>query len=171
MYGWQFMEALAASDEHGYERFTCMQPEYSLVQRHEEENMLPVATDQGDGVIPWSPLGGGFLTGKYERLDEVSAENRLVWMLEEGDRMPRQRFADENWAVLDVVRELAAEKDATPTQIALAWTLHKEIVDAPFIGPRTLDHLEENAGAIGVSLPDEEIARLEEPKYVSPAVR
>lgn len=158
MMGWQFMRALGASDLNDHERFVSMQPEYSLVDRHEEENLLPVCRDQGVGVIPWSPLGGGFLTGKYERDDEPE-EGRAAT-----DEHTHERFTEENWAVLDAVRELADEKDASPAQVSLAWLLHKEVVDAPIIGPRSLDHLEENAGAVSVSLSAEEIEHLEEPK-------
>ncbi len=158
MMGWQFAKALYESDLNGYERFVSMQPEYSLVDRHEEENLLPVCADQGVGVIPWSPLGGGFLTGKYDR-DADPEEGRAA-----ADEHTRERFTEENWAVLDVVRELADEKDASPAQISLAWLLHKEVVDAPIIGPRSLDHLEENAESVSVSLTDAEVERLEAPK-------
>jgi len=72
-----------------------------------------------------------------------------------------KRFTDENWDVLDVVRELAEAKDATPAQVSLAWLLHKDLVDAPLIGPRTTEHLEDNVGAIEVELTDDEIERLE----------
>ncbi|MFC6904086.1 aldo/keto reductase [Halalkalicoccus tibetensis] len=158
MMGWQFMKALGASDLNDHERFVSMQPEYSLVDRHEEENLLPVCRDQGVGVIPWSPLGGGFLTGKYDPDDEPE-EGRAAT-----DEHTHERFTEENWAVLDAVRELADEKDASPAQVSLAWLLEKEVVDSPIIGPRSLEHLEENAGAVSVSLTDEEIERLEEPK-------
>ncbi|MDL5361403.1 aldo/keto reductase [Halalkalicoccus sp. NIPERK01] len=158
MMGWQFAKALYESELSRYERFVSMQPEYSLVDRHEEENLLPVCRDQGVGVIPWSPLGGGFLTGKYDRSEEPD-EGRAAT-----DDHTRERFTEENWAVLDVVRDLAAEKGVTPAQVSLAWLLEKEVVDAPIIGPRSLDHLEENAASVAVSLADEEIERLEEPK-------
>lgn len=158
MMGWQFMKALGASDLNDDERFVSMQPEYSLVDRHEEENLLPVCADQGVGVVPWSPLGGGFLTGKYER-DADPEEGRAAT-----DEHTHERFTEENWAVLDVVRELAAEKGVSPAQISLAWLLHKEVVDAPIIGPRSLEHLEENAASVSVSLSEAEVERLEAPK-------
>ncbi|WP_049934542.1 aldo/keto reductase [Halalkalicoccus jeotgali] len=158
MMGWQFAKALYESDLNDYERFVSMQPEYSLVDRHEEENLLPVCADQGVGVVPWSPLAGGFLTGKYERDAEPESGRAAT------DEHTRERFTEENWAVLDAVREIAAEKDASPAQVSLAWLLHKPVVDAPIIGPRSLDHLDENAGAVSVSLTDEEIERLEAPK-------
>ncbi|WP_132059937.1 aldo/keto reductase [Halorussus amylolyticus] len=158
MAAWQFTKALYESDVNDYRRFACMQPEYNLVDRHEEENVLPVCADQGIGVVPWSPLAGGFLTGKYDR-DEDPDEGRAAT-----DEHTRERFTDENWAVLDEVRTLADEKGASPAQVSLAWLLHKEVVDAPIIGPRTIDHLEENVGALDVTLSDDEVARLEAPK-------
>jgi aryl-alcohol dehydrogenase-like predicted oxidoreductase len=161
MAAWQFTKALYESDLNDYARFTCMQSQYSLVSRHEEENVLPVCADQGVGVIPWSPLAGGFLTGKYDR-DGDPEEGRAAT-----DEHTRDRFTEENWAVLDAVEEIAAEKDATPAQVSLAWLLHRDVVDAPIVGPRSIDHLEENVASLDVSLSESEIERLEAAK--SPA--
>lgn len=159
MSSYQFTKALYTADVENLERFACMQPEYNAVDRHEEANLLPVCEGEGVGVIPWSPLAGGFLTGKYERDDSVPADTRA-----ETDEYTSNRFTDENWAVLDVIRELADEKDATPAQISLAWLLHKPVVDAPIVGPRTIDHLDENLGALEIELTPDEIERIEEPK-------
>ncbi|WP_303659900.1 aldo/keto reductase [Haladaptatus salinisoli] len=159
MAAWQFTKALYESDRRGYERFTCMQPEYNLVDRHEEQNVLPVCESEGIGVIPWSPLAGGFLTGKYDRDEEEVTEGRAA-----EDEHTEARFTDENWAVLAEVRAIAEEKGVTPAQVSLAWLLHKPVVDSPIVGPRTVDHLEENVESIDVSLTDEEIERLESPK-------
>ncbi|WP_303647118.1 MULTISPECIES: aldo/keto reductase [unclassified Haladaptatus] len=158
MAGWQFTKALYRSDIEDYERFTCMQPEYNLVDRHEEENLLPVCDAEGVGVIPWSPLGGGFLTGKYHR-DEDVTEGRAT-----SDEYTEERFTDENWAVLGEVRAIAEEKGVSAAQVSLAWLLHKPVVDSPIIGPRTEDHLVENIESLDVSLSDEELERLESPK-------
>ncbi|WP_394347933.1 aldo/keto reductase [Halorussus salinisoli] len=158
MAAWQFTQALYESDLDDYARFTCMQPQYNLVDRQEEENVLPVCADQGIGVVPWSPLGGGFLTGKYDR-DSEPEEGRAAT-----DEHTYERFTDENWAVLDAVREVADEKGVTPAQVSLAWLLHQPVVDSPIIGPRSIDHLEENVAALDVSLSDEERERLEAPK-------
>ncbi|WP_226022259.1 aldo/keto reductase [Halomicrobium salinisoli] len=157
MPAWRFMKALREADVNNYERFVSMQCEYNLVDRHEEANVLPLCEDQGVGVIPWSPLAGGFLADKYERGEEPE-EGRAAT-----DEYTRERFSEEGWAVLDVVRDLAEQKDATPAQVSLAWLLHREVVDAPIIGPRTLDHLEDDVGALEVDLTDEEMERLEEP--------
>ncbi|PSP94521.1 aldo/keto reductase [Halobacteriales archaeon QS_4_62_28] len=157
MSAWKLMMALHEAEVNNYERFVSMQCEYNLVDRHEEANVLPLCADQDIGVIPWSPLAGGFLAGKYERGKDPE-DGRAVT-----DEFMEKRFTDENWDVLDVVRELAEAKDATPAQVSLAWLLHKDLVDAPLIGPRTTEHLEDNVGAIEVELTDDEIERLEAP--------
>jgi aryl-alcohol dehydrogenase-like predicted oxidoreductase len=157
MPAWKLMKALHVADVDNRERFVAHQCEYNLVDRHEEANALPLCTDQGLGAIPWSPLAGGFLTGKYER-GEDPGEGRAAT-----DDYTRERFTEENWQVLEVVRDLAERKDATPAQVSLAWLLHKDVVDAPIVGPRTVDHLEDDVGALDVDLTDEEVERLEEP--------
>ena len=158
MSGWQFTKALYEADVNNFERFVSMQAEYNLVDRHEEANVLPVCRDQGVGVIPWSPLAGGFLTGKYER-GEAPAEGRAA-----DDEHTQDRFTEDNWAVLDEVRTLADRKGTTPVGISLAWLLAKDVVDAPIVGPRTLEHLDEQVVALSISLSDDEIERLEAPK-------
>ena len=160
MAGWQFSKALYTADLEGYERFSCMQPEYNLVDRHEEANLLPICREESVGVIPWSPLAGGFLAGKYERDEAVPDDSRA-----ETDDYTQRRFTEENWQVIDEVRAIAEARDATPAQVSLAWLLHKEVVDAPIIGPRRIDHLEENVDALGVALTDDEIERLEAPIF------
>jgi len=158
MPAWKFAKALYTADIDNRERFVSMQCEYNLVDRHEEENVLPLCRDQGVGVIPWSPLAGGFLADKYDRGDEPE-EGRAAT-----DEHTRNRFTEENWATLDAVRELAAEKSVSPVELSIAWLLHKQSVDAPIVGPRTVSQLDGTVGALDVSLTDEEITRLEEPK-------
>jgi aryl-alcohol dehydrogenase-like predicted oxidoreductase len=160
MSSYQFTKALYTADTEGYERFTCMQPEYNAVDRHEEANLLPVCAGEGVGVIPWSPLAGGFLTGKYSR-DEVEVPEGTR---ADTDDYTRERFTEENWAVLDALEDVADEVDATTPQTALAWLLHKEVVDAPIVGPRTAAHLGENLGAVEVELTDDQVERIEAPK-------
>ncbi|WP_101294879.1 aldo/keto reductase [Halegenticoccus soli] len=159
MTAYQFTKALYTSDVEGYERFACMQPEYNAVDRHEEANLLPVCEGEGIGVIPWSPLAGGFLTGKYDRDGDVEEGLRA-----DSDEYTRGRFREENWQVLDEIRSIADEKDASPAQVSLAWLLHKPVVDSPIIGPRSVEHLEENVAALDVSLSPEELERIEAPK-------
>jgi aryl-alcohol dehydrogenase-like predicted oxidoreductase len=158
MTSYQFTKALYTADVEGYRRFDCMQPEYNAVDRHEEANLLPVCAGEGVGVIPWSPLAGGFLTGKYERDGDPEAGLRAAT-----DEYTRERFTEDNWAVLDEIRSIADERDATPAQVALAWLLHKDVVDSPIVGPRRPSHLAENLGAVEVALSDEDVDRIEAP--------
>ncbi|MFC4357125.1 aldo/keto reductase [Halobium salinum] len=159
MTSYQFTKALYTSDVADYERFACMQPEYNAVDRHEEANLLPVCAGEGVGVIPWSPLAGGFLTGKYDR-DEDPEEGLRA----SGDQYTRNRFTEENWAVLDEIRSIAEAEDASPAQVSLAWLLSKEVVDAPIVGPRSTEHLRENLSALELSLDDDQVERIEAPK-------
>ncbi|WP_313695761.1 aldo/keto reductase [Halorarum halobium] len=166
MTAYRLTKALYASDVEDYGRFVCIQPEYSAVARHEEENMLRVAEGEGLGVIPWSPLAGGFLTGKYER-DSGPAEGTRGAASES----VRSYFTDENWAVLDAIRSVAAEEDATPAQVALAWLLDRDVVTAPIIGPKSSTQLRDDLGALDVSLSEEqrsEIASQKRPRYPKP---
>ena len=158
MPAWKFTKALYEADVNNYERFVCQQPEYSLVRRHEEQNLLPVCEDQGIGVIPWSPLAGGFLAGKYDR--EAGGEGRLA---EDGDDPVTERFPDAHWDVLDVVRDLADEKDTSPVAVSLVWLLHKDVVTAPIVGPKSVEQLEDDLEAVAVELSDEEVEYLEAP--------
>ncbi len=160
MAGWQFSKALYTAEMNNWDRFVCLQPEYNLVDRHEEANLLPICADEGIGVIPWSPLAGGFLTGKYERDSTVPADSRA-----KTDTYTEDRFSERNWKVLDAVRAVAEEEDVTPAQVSLAWLLHKKVVDAPIIGPRRTEHLEENVESFSVKLTDQQLARLEEPIF------
>ncbi|MFC7068483.1 aldo/keto reductase [Halobaculum lipolyticum] len=159
MTAYQFTKALYTSDVEDLSRFACMQPEYNAVDRHEEANLLEACAGEGVGVIPWSPLAGGFLTGKYERDAEPEDGVRA-----DSDDYTRNRFTDENWAVLAAVEAVAEARDATPAQVALAWLLHRDVVDAPIIGPRTSEHLRENVGAVDLRLTDEEVERIAAPK-------
>ena len=156
---YRLTKALYTSDVEDYSRFVCIQPEYSAVARHEEENMLRVAAGEELGVIPWSPLAGGFLAGKYERDSGPADGTRGA-----ASESVRAYFTDENWAVLDAVRAVADEEDASPAQVALAWLLHRDPVTAPIVGPRTTEQLRENLGALAVSLSDDQVEHVAAPK-------
>jgi aryl-alcohol dehydrogenase-like predicted oxidoreductase len=163
MTSYEFTKALYTADVENYSRFVCMQPEYNAVDRHEEANLLPVCEGEGIGVIPWSPLAGGFLTGKYDR-DGTDASDGDETLRADADEYTENRFTEENWAVLAGIEAVAEELDATPAQVSLAWLLHNPVVDSPIVGPRRVRHLEENIGALDVDLTDEHLARIEAPK-------
>ena len=159
MSSYQFTKLLYTADLGGDERFVSMQPEYNAVDRHEEANLLPVCEGENIGVIPWSPLAGGFLTGKYDRDGDVPEGTRAA-----GDEYTRNRFREENWAVLDEIEAIADARDASMAQVALAWLLAQDVVDAPIIGPRTEEHLDDALGAVDLSLDADEVERIAAPK-------
>lgn len=159
MSAYQLTKALYTSDIEDYERFACLQPEYSAVSRHEEQNLLPVAEGEGLGVIPWSPLSSGFLTGKYERDAGVPEGSRGA-----ASEYLQSYFTEANWAVLDAVRDVADAHGATPAQVGIAWLLAQDVVTAPIIGPKTTDQLQDLLGAVSLDLSDEEVQRIAAPK-------
>ena len=133
----------------------AMQVEYSLVAREVEAEHFPAARDGGMGVMPWSPLAGGFLTGKYDR-ENTADTGRLSGANPFGD----SKFTDRNWAILDTLREVAAECDCEPAQAALAWAMARPGVASTLVGARTVDQLKGNIAAASISLSDDQMSRL-----------
>jgi aryl-alcohol dehydrogenase (NADP+) len=155
MFAWQFSKALYTSDRLGLERFVSMQNHYSAVYREEEREMIPLCRAEGIGLIPWSPLAKGFLTGKYKR-GENSQGTRY-----ESDELLRERFfKPEDFDVVEAVQAVAKEKGVTPAQIAISWLLHKGVT-APIVGPTKLEHIEDAVGAVDVKLDASDMERLE----------
>ena len=160
--GWQLMESVCMSDAHGFERFVCLQPQYSLVERNIEREVLPVCAREGLGVIPWSPLGGGFLSGKYRRGEEPPEGSRISEAVESMEEYWDRRATERNWATLDVVGRISEETGKSYAQISLNWLLRQDGVTAPIIGARTLEQLEDNIGASGWELTEEQVEELSE---------
>ena len=159
---WQLMKSVGVSDALGFERFVCLQPQYSLVERNIEREVLPVCEEEGLGVIPWSPLGGGFLSGKYRRGEEPPRDSRISEAMESMEEYWDRRATERNWAVLDVVGEISEATGKSYAQISLNWLLRQPAVTAPIIGARTAEQLEDNLGASGWELDDEQVNRLSE---------
>jgi aryl-alcohol dehydrogenase-like predicted oxidoreductase len=158
MYAWQFAKSLWLAERHGLEPFRTMQNHYNLAYREEEREMMPLCQDQGIGVIPWSPLGRGFLSGKYKR-DESPESVRA-----RSDRFLEGRyFRPEDFDVVERATEVAQEKGVTTAQIALAWMFSKEYVSAPIVGATKIEHLEQAVEALDIKLSSDDIQRLEEP--------
>jgi aryl-alcohol dehydrogenase-like predicted oxidoreductase len=153
---WLLMKALWTSDRLGVARFDCIQPHYSLLHRAEFERELEAAClDQGVGVIPYSPLAAGFLTGKYTR------ENRQPETTRSESSLIQRLTADERaYDALDVVRAIAAEHDVRPAQIALAWLLARPSITAPIVGARTVEQLQDAIGAEAIALTPDQISQL-----------
>ena len=159
---WQIMKGVALSDALGFERFVSLQPQYSLIERNVEYEILPACLEEGLGVIPWSPLGGGFLSGKYRRGEEPPEGSRIAGAVEDMDEYWDRRATGRNWRTLDVIGEIADETGRSYAQIALNWLLRQPAVTAPIVGARTVDQLEDNLGAAGWALDEEQVQRLSE---------
>jgi aryl-alcohol dehydrogenase-like predicted oxidoreductase len=157
MYAWQFAKAQHVAERNGWTRFVSMQNHYNLVYREEEREMIPLCLDQGVGVIPWSPLARGFLTGTRTR----SGERRTT-------RAETDQFTDrlygrpEDFDVADRVAEVAGERGVPPAQMALAWLMHRPGVTAPIVGATKAEHLEDALAAAELDMADDDMARLEE---------
>jgi aryl-alcohol dehydrogenase-like predicted oxidoreductase len=155
---WLLCKALWISDKHGWARFDSLQPHYNLLHRAEfERELMPLCRDQGLGVIPYSPLAGGFLTGKYRRDAPPPSGSRGAvseWL--------RRYLQDPRaWQVLEEVERIARELGKTPAQVALAWLLRNPTVTSPIIGASTVEQLQELLSAVGWSLPEEIAQRLD----------
>ena len=159
---WQIMKSVCVSEANGFERFVCLQPQYSLVERNVEYEILPVCEEGGLGVIPWSPLGGGFLSGKYRRGEEPPEGSRISEAVESMEEYWDRRATERNWRVLDVVGEIAEATGRSYSQIALNWLLRQPMVTAPILGVRTMEQLEDNLGAAGWELDEDQVRRLSE---------
>jgi aryl-alcohol dehydrogenase-like predicted oxidoreductase len=157
---WLLAWAVALQDRHGWAPFISMQPQYSLVERSIETEILPFCRAAGLGVLPWGPLGAGFLTGRYSREDPTPAGSRIAEAADDLEEAPARRAIEPNFRALDEVRAVADAKGATVPAVALAWLLGVKGVTAPIVGPRTLEQLEGLLGAPDVELTAEEHARL-----------
>lgn len=155
MAAWQFAKAQYTADRHGWTRFVSMQPQYNLVYREEEREMLPFCEDQKIAVIPWSPLARGLLTGK--RTKERNETKRA-----ETDAFGKSLYSDDDFAIADRVTQLAEARGVPASQIALAWMLQKPVITAPIVGASKPGHLEDAVGALSVRLSDDEVQQLEE---------
>ena len=151
---WELMKALAVSDAGQLERFKCTQSFYSLVGRELERDTIPLLKDQGLGLLVWSPLAGGFLSGKFTRDSEGSGRRASF------DFPPIDR--QKAYGVVDVLLAIAGERDVSPAQVALAWVLANRAVTSVIIGARKMAQLEDNLGAVNVVLSAEEMARLDD---------
>jgi len=160
---WLLAWAVAVQDRERWSPFVALQPQYSLVQRSAELDLLPFCRAAGLGVIPWGPLGAGFLTGRHRRGEPHPEDTRIAHASDDLEEAPHRRATEPNYQVVEAAEEIARERGATVPQIALAWLLGVEGVTAPIVGPRTLEQLEGVLGADAIALTPEERARLEAP--------
>ncbi len=162
----QLMRAIMLSEAHGWARFDCLQPEYSLLVRSTEWELLPVCQEMGVGVIAWSPLAGGWLTGKYRR-DQPPPPDSRVGRADRWDDLPDQRETERTWTIVDTLVEIASQRGKTPSQVALNWLLRKPVVTAPIFGARTPQQLDQNLGAVGWELSPDEVTALDAASAIS----
>jgi aryl-alcohol dehydrogenase-like predicted oxidoreductase len=156
--GWHLMKALGISERRGLQRFISQQIYYSLQARDAEYELVPVALDQGVGILVWSPLAGGLLSGKYRRDQEGPEGSRQLTDWKEPPVRDQEALHD----IVDALVEIAEEHDVSPAQVALAWTLGRPGVASVVIGARTDEQLADNLGAADLVLGDEERSRLDE---------
>jgi len=154
LWAWQVMQALAISDGMGLERFRCTQSYYSLVGREIERDLIPLIDEQNLGLLVWSPLAGGFLSGKFTR-DSEGQGRRASFDFPPVDKQ-------KGYDVVDVMKKVADAHGATVAQVALAWVLANEAVTTVIIGARNLTQLDDNIGAVELELTDDDLAELDE---------
>ena len=151
---WQIMKAIGISDARGWTRYAAVQAHYSLAERGLEREIVPLLKDQGLGLMVWSPLSGGLLSGKFSR-DESGPE---------GSRRSQFDFPpvdiERAYNVIDVMREIAADHEVSVAQVALGWLLHQDVVTSVIVGARRIDQLEDNLKAPALDLNPDELSRL-----------
>ena len=154
---WQYVESLWTSEKLCLNRFVTEQPPYHLLDRRIERELVPMAQTYGVGLIPWSPLAGGFLTGKYKR-DQQPPDGARIAPDNKRGILDESRAFD----VIEKVEELAKQKGCSAAQLSLAWCMHQPAITSPIIGPRTMEQLEDNLGAAAVDITDDDRRQLDE---------
>ncbi|MDH3944681.1 MAG: aldo/keto reductase, partial [Anaerolineae bacterium] len=159
---WQILESLWSSKEYGLNRFVCEQPPYNLLDRQVEREVIPMAQAYGIGIIPWSPLASGRLTGKYQRGQDAPEDSRFQRVIRDTKKELDEFFSPQIWDLIEGVEALAGGKGVPVSQFALAWLLAQPGVSSAIIGPRTLEHLEDNLAALEVEITDEDREKIDE---------
>jgi aryl-alcohol dehydrogenase-like predicted oxidoreductase len=160
--GWQLQRAILVARQAGLSPVVSLQPQYNLLAREIEWELLPLCADEGIAVLPWSPLGQGWLTGKYSPGERPTGATRLGEDPNRGVEAYDRRNTDRTWRIIDTVKQVAAELDATPAQVALRWVADRPAVTAPIVGARTVRQLEDSLGAGALRLDGAQRARLDE---------
>jgi aryl-alcohol dehydrogenase (NADP+) len=165
MYAWQFMKMLSVSHERGWSPFVSMQPQYNLVYREEEREMLPLCADQGIGVIPWSPLARGFLAGGRGSPGEGNTERART-----DEFAPRLYYREPDYKVVEALEAVARARGVPNMQIALAWVLKNSVITSPIIGTSKSHHLDDAVAALKITLTDDEVKSIEAPYAPKPVL-
>ena len=165
MYAWQFMKMLSVSRANNWTPFVSMQPQYNLVYREEEREMLPLCRAEGVGVIPWSPLARGFLAGGRASPGEGNTERART-----DEFAPRLYYREPDYAVIDALETIARDRGVPNMQVALAWVLRNPAITAPIIGTSKAHHLTDAVAALSLQLTDDEVKTLEKPYKPKPVL-
>lgn len=161
--GWQVTKAVHVARAQGFTAPVTLQPQYNLLVRDIEHEIVPACLDAGIGLLPWSPLAGGWLSGKYQRDEVPTGATRLGENPKRGMEAWEARNAkDRTWATIDAVREIAEGRGVSPAQVSLAWLMAQPAVTSVILGARSVEQLRDNMGAAALELSAEEIARLSE---------
>jgi aryl-alcohol dehydrogenase-like predicted oxidoreductase len=155
--GWELQRGIDACERYGWASIVSHQPQYSLISREIELDTLPLCAANGIAVLPWSPLGGGLLTGKYKGSETVPSDTRLG----ASEMQAKRRLTEHNLEVAQAVGKLAAEIGKSPAQVALNWILHRPGVTAPILGARNVSQLDDNLGADGWQLEADQVIQLD----------
>ncbi|HVW92814.1 MAG TPA: aldo/keto reductase [Devosia sp.] len=155
--GWHLMKALAVSDRHNYQRFVSQQIHYTLEAREAEYELQPISIDQGLGILVWSPLGGGWLSGKYTRSSKPDSGRHVT-----GFKEPPIYDWERLWDIVDVLNEVAKGRGVSGAVVALAWLLQRNGVTSVIAGGRTDQQLQDNLNAAELKLSEDEVKRLDE---------
>lgn len=159
--GWQLQKSLGLSREHGWERYVCLQPLYNLLDRDAEWELIPLCQAEGLGLIAWSPLRMGILSGKYHRGMTAPITGTRIERRNNSGEPAWTRYANEHtWTVLETVEAIAGETGTSVAQVALRWVSQRPGVTAPIIGARTMAQFRDNLGAVGWRLAPEQMDRL-----------
>ncbi len=156
---WQLVESFWMAKELGLNRFVCEQPPYNLLDRRIERELIPMARTYGMGIIPWSPLAGGLLTGKYNRNSPPPADARFADF--EKNPLLQRRWTQQAFDIIDGITALTQARGVAMSQFALAWCAQQPGVTSPIIGPRTMEQLEDNLKALDIKISDEDKAAID----------
>jgi aryl-alcohol dehydrogenase-like predicted oxidoreductase len=166
MCAWEFQKCLGLAERNGWARFVSMQNHYNLVYREEEREMIPQCIAEGVGIIPWSPLARGLLTGSRKKLDDKESTTRAG-----SDGLANFLYAQESdWNVVQANLDVAAARGVPPAQTALAWVRSRPGVTAPIVGATKIGHLEDAIASLEVALTDDEVRKLEAPYVPHPVL-
>ena len=166
--GWQLTKAVLTARALGLREPVTLQPQYSLIVREIEWEVVPAALDVGMGLLPWSPLGGGWLSGKYRRDQRPTGETRLGEDPDRGMEAYDRRGSGRTWRVIDAVDRVAKDRGLSMAEVALAWVNNRPAVVSTIIGARTTEQLQANLRAAGLELSSEEYAKLDEASDLAP---